>query len=1553
MSEENTVSVNRRWLSHKAPRWLMALVVIVLFALVLIFPDAGTILLSGAVVVAVGIGLVSYQHELRVYAWRWLQVTHPRLFLLIAIILMCLSAYYFVPNPDAIFPLTPAVGRALVAFVAGTGFLILSLWLRAVDAPTDSVINHPHGVTPRWAYRPLVVTCGVGLLLFTAEVNAEVLKITWLQHIHYNVQIIALIAGIILTTFGMGYAPPHTDSVDSNEGVRPLRIPLWEGALIFGIAIFALFLRWWELDTRLLTLVDELNFISHVRHFWEFPNNPALRPMTDIVPFTRIFSYGESITIAFIGRNIEGVRAFSGLVGTANVIALWWLARQFLDRRVALIAALLLATFPPHIHFSRLALNNIADPLFATLAFGFLLRALRTEKRMDYALAGMCIGRIPYFYEGGRLLFPLITVLWGVWVIWFVWKQSLTALQRQNLMVFGMVTVIIAFPVYYNVASWTGNLTGRMAFSGLSGEYWESLIVGDTASALRGYADNLARSALFYVNRFEVFIHYGGTYGLILPALVPIFLLGLAYSLWGMLRRNAGLALIFLWFVAAVLGNSLLVDPGVSTRHVVTFPAVALLMALGLVWTVDLLAEKSAMLRLAASDASRVRIVFSRPRIKIVALIVVCLLCVGVAVREVDYYFNSHLPLLERQIRELAPYRDVTDALLRTVDLPKGTQVTVMTDFLFSGRDANDLLTYLVDGLSVTVLVNDDIPDDYFMLLDYTHPQAFFVSPDDQNTLALIRDYFGTLPDPQYTRNPYVTHDEAFVRYLLPPTVYNVPVDPATITVYNARHQHSLAQLGILLSIVVATVSTFTLLNRFAPTVIAPLKRPALNLLALFKTEEQQVSFIPRPSTFVFGVVVLVAVTLLNSSAQPNFVMPVWTQFGGLLAGVGLVVRGFLPDQRPPVENPPANTIHISQLVPSRVRRRLYRFLNPPPGALIQRPGNLMQGFVLLSLVTLANMIDRPEVCLPMWLQLGFFAGGVVLIVRGVSLTGNPAVTVGDSPTLPQTSPSETDFPPATARTYVSQLRAVDIKQIISTHQEAFLLSGILLLGLLLRVVNLEYGVHWFVDEMHSVQAVTDLRGMPYTAIFKPYGDLTAFTWLYPLLQTIGVGIYGNTLTGLRVVSALAGTATIWAVWYLARGLFDRRVALIAALVLATFPPHIHFSRIGINNIADPLFGTLALGFLAHAFALEKNRTHRLNFALAGVALGMTQYFYEGGRLLFPAMTLAWMLIWIVYRRFRVDWRGVFITAITFCLSAAPVYLTWQAGQLSRAPRLAANLKDYNFWFLYEHGQKDAALNEFVHAIRDPLKMLIGARDQSWFYGGDFGFILPFMIPFFVIGLLWVCWRFYQPRRILVLMWFGGLVIGIALLQLQREAPRYVVVFPLMALVIALGLNSVYGWLARVVSSARLRRNLLAGIMIVLCGAQVIYYFGMHLPHYNAQNQDAASFDDVLFRLVTLPTGTRVYIISDESLWVEDITTMLDFRGRREDFSLRVMTPDEIDAAFINDLPARGQFAFFVNTADQTVPERLSQRFELMHIFYSPYHNLPEDHQYALYFVSD
>jgi hypothetical protein len=125
--------------------------------------------------------------------------------------------------------------------------------------------------------------------------------------------------------------------------------------------VAALLVRGWRLDHTVRMMIDESHFLMGITYFWAFDDVKILAPMRPMPPslcFLRPGLGGDADRRSFAGC------ARSACAGRADRARALLLARYLYDRRTATIAALVLIGYPPHIHYSRLALNNIADPLF-------------------------------------------------------------------------------------------------------------------------------------------------------------------------------------------------------------------------------------------------------------------------------------------------------------------------------------------------------------------------------------------------------------------------------------------------------------------------------------------------------------------------------------------------------------------------------------------------------------------------------------------------------------------------------------------------------------------------------------------------------------------------------------------------------------------------------------------------------------------------------------------------------------------------------------------------------------------------------------------------------------------------------------------------------------------------------------------------------------------------------------------------------------------------------------------------------------------------------------
>lgn len=429
--------------------------------------------------------------------------------------------------------------------------------------------------------------------------------------------------------------------------------------------------------------------------------------------------------------------------------------------------------------------------------------------------------------------------------------------------------------------------------------------------------------------------------------------------------------------------------------------------------------------------------------------------------------------------------------------------------------------------------------------------------------------------------------------------------------------------------------------------------------------------------------------------------------------------------------------------------------------------------------------------------------------------------------------------------------------------REHIAILAILVFALVVRTVDLETSIPRFVDELHSISAVTRLWDNPTQPVLTQHGGITAFTWQFPSLQTITVEWFGATRAGVRVAAAVAGTLGVLAVYVTASLLFDRRVALIAALMLAAFPPHLHFSRIGLNNIVDPMFGTLAVGLFVYA----GRKGSRPAYALSGACLGLTTYFYEGGRLFYVPLLLTLMALAAFAHRRQgeaIPWRDYRVFGLTWLVTTAPVYITWLAHDLTLIAR-----------FSREQGLRLFTLEN----ILDPVRVLIAQPDRSWFYGGEAA-LLALILPAFLIGFGVVLRRYWRVEYGVLVMWIVGVVLANSLLMRRLDAPRYVVAFPAFALIAALGVD----YLARTLLRVRWRQTALAlGLSVVFAGASTFYYFDEHLPVYNEVNGQYDYIEDVLFRMVDLPQDTLVNaVLNIDDIMQGDVDIYVRYVGRQD-----------------------------------------------------------------------
>lgn len=430
----------------------------------------------------------------------------------------------------------------------------------------------------------------------------------------------------------------------------------------------------------------------------------------------------------------------------------------------------------------------------------------------------------------------------------------------------------------------------------------------------------------------------------------------------------------------------------------------------------------------------------------------------------------------------------------------------------------------------------------------------------------------------------------------------------------------------------------------------------------------------------------------------------------------------------------------------------------------------------------------------------------------------------------------------------------------------------------------------------------------------------------YHTLIRLAIELVGQNAAAVRLPAAVFGTLTVPAMYVLGWRLFAPAVGWIAALFMVTFPIHVQFSRTGMDMTGDPFFVALSFAFLARA--LRQN--DRFEAALAGTALGLSQYFYFAGRIAIVLLVAYLVLLLIADWRAVLHRKAVFATLVVMlAITAGPnVYAMVKDTTRPFNPRLA----HVSVWETGEldRARDDGRLVEYVgQQIQRGFLAYVLYQDESDIYG-RYNPVMGWYagVPL-MAGAAVLVRRWRDPRAVMLLVWCAGTALaGGALLIDPPHYPRYVSATPALALIAAIGLlwvgQALYlgaAWLLQQRASARLRstdggRYVLVGVLTcALVAANLYSYTFGYMP-----------------KTGTLLYGHRTQVLNKVVRVLDGFQgryTVVRFSSQALDMNgsdlIRYLTPDNAGTEYRHDLTAwrehlgTGPHAFVV------APDRFSE----------------------------
>jgi 4-amino-4-deoxy-L-arabinose transferase-like glycosyltransferase len=457
-------------------------------------------------------------------------------------------------------------------------------------------------------------------------------------------------------------------------GPPAARLPRWEfiGLLILvALAAVVRFVRLGEIPWLLAG--DEASVGLSAREFLDGVWNNPFRVAW--YSFPSLFFLLPAASIAALGQTIEGLRFPAAIAGTLTVLALFFYARSTFGRMMAFLSAGYLAFFHFHVHFSRIALNNIWDALALTVFAYLLWRAWSEERTSLFAWAGIVAGLAQYLYTSTRILIVLLPI----WILlgWLLEREKARRIGRKWLVLLAAAAVAV-LPLAFFFAAHPAEFTAPMVRVSLLGQWLtdETAITG--LPAWRILVGRIVDSGLAFTVR-DLRHWYAIDHPMLLPVPATLFLIGFMMSL--LRARDLRFAWLLLWVGAGIVAGGLSESTPAAQRYVFVAPAVAVLVALPLAELGRLFAHTSHRTRTLAVAAGA-------------AVLLVA------AALDLRFYFQDYTPSRRFSDRNTEVAQDLA-RFLRAEELDQGAMV-FFSGMPRMGWDSIETLPYLVPDGSFT-----------------------------------------------------------------------------------------------------------------------------------------------------------------------------------------------------------------------------------------------------------------------------------------------------------------------------------------------------------------------------------------------------------------------------------------------------------------------------------------------------------------------------------------------------------------------------------------------------------------------------------------------------------------------------------------------------------------------------------------------------------------------------------------------------------------------------------------------------------------------------------
>jgi 4-amino-4-deoxy-L-arabinose transferase-like glycosyltransferase len=289
---------------------------------------------------------------------------------------------------------------------------------------------------------------------------------------------------------------------------------------------------------------------------------------------------GIALSMLAFGRSLFALRLLPAIGGSLAVPALYLLGRRLFGPRVALIAAILLATSHSHVHFSRtVAVSYTQGTFLVPLMLYFLLSGLETRSSLRMTAAAVILS-IHFSIYVDSVIFIIYSLVFLM--VARVVARPLMRRSGRQVAAFLVTGAIMLLPQTYYAASHPVEYLNRFYADGAVQSGWLADKVAETGQSAATILSGRVVHAFLSLFYYPAEDFYGTTKSMMHFMTTALFMMGLAYALWRTRDPHFLLVNGYLFAPAVAIGLTAIPPSADSYRMLTALPAAVLLAGVGL-----------------------------------------------------------------------------------------------------------------------------------------------------------------------------------------------------------------------------------------------------------------------------------------------------------------------------------------------------------------------------------------------------------------------------------------------------------------------------------------------------------------------------------------------------------------------------------------------------------------------------------------------------------------------------------------------------------------------------------------------------------------------------------------------------------------------------------------------------------------------------------------------------------------------------------------------------------------------------------------------------------